>query len=142
MMGDWEPLDQADLERRWTEEKARPVTERAADCVRSALEPDDDPDRADPVAWELHLLWSDLEMARHYAQNRTWSIGCEHITARIALLTRHHGTPTPWEQVAVSLVEEGIYQAINDAIGLPYESPDMQRVAEVRASFNARKDSL
>jgi hypothetical protein len=141
-MGEWVPLEQADLEKRWAEEAARPIPERAADCVRLALLPDDDPDRADPVAWELVLLWSDLEMARHHAMNRTWSIECDHLTSRIALLTRHFGRPTPWEKVGISLIEVGVYQAINDAIGLPYDPPDMQRVAEVRASINTRLDSL
>lgn len=85
---------------------------------------------------------ADLEMARHYALDRTWSIGCENITSRIALLTRHYGTATPWEQVGISLIEDGVYQAINDAIGLPYEPPDMQRVAEVRASINTGRANL
>lgn len=141
-MGEWVPLEQADLERAWAEEAAKSPAQRAMDAVRGALGPGDDPEVADPVAWELVLLWDDLERARRDALNRIWSIGCDHITARIARLTRHIGKPTNWEQIGISLIEDGIYQAVSDAIGLPYEPPDMEQVAEVRANINARLSNL
>jgi hypothetical protein len=111
-----------------TEKSIRvPHTVHAARNVADALA---DPEPY-PLTFELACLWQDLDHARRNAYTGGWSTGCEHVTHRIAVLTVHMGKPLPWEQVSVNLLEDGIYQAIHDALGM-HVDVDMERVAEVR----------
>jgi hypothetical protein len=75
----------------------------------------------DPVAFELRCLWDSLATARAEAANGVWSVDCEHLVLRIAFLTMHTKTPTPPGYVMASLITDGIYQAIHEAIGIPVE---------------------
>lgn len=80
---------------------------------------------------ELLSLWADLEQARRYAINRTWSRDCARLVHRIIRLTLIVG-PISWEEIDISLLETGIYQAVHDALKIDYPAPDMEQVAEVR----------
>jgi len=86
---------------------------------------------------ELMRLWGGLYTATREARNGCWSIGCEDIAHRIAVLTRALGKATPWQQVQIDLLESGIYQTMHDLMGISYEQPDMQVVAEMRAEREA-----
>lgn len=91
----------------------------------------------DPVADELMRLWDDLDKAIRYARNGAWSLDCEDKTGRIVQLTVHTGKPTHWKHIQMPLLEAGVYQAISDATGVPYEQPDMALVSELRAERDA-----
>jgi hypothetical protein len=88
---------------------------------------------------ELACLWGDLEIARQYAINGTWSVNCDNITQRIKDLTAVIG-PTPWDEIQIPLLELGIYQRTHAELDIdaPEVQPDMDRVAKVRASMNAQ----
>ncbi|MFB4265333.1 hypothetical protein [Nonomuraea sp. GTA35] len=85
------------------------------------------------AAHELMRLWADLRSAIRNAASGYWSINCEQIAYRIAVLTRALGKATPWESIPVDLLADGVYQRMHDLMGIPYEQPDMQRVAEIIA---------
>jgi hypothetical protein len=85
---------------------------------------------------ELGSLWGDLGQARNSAINGKWSMHCDRLVARIGKLTRLVG-PTPWEEIHLPLLENGIYQRIHAELGV--DAPvDMERVAKARASIDAR----
>lgn len=89
---------------------------------------------------ELHSLWDDLNRAIDRAINCTWSIEAEGLKERIQRFTKLVG-PTPWEQVQLPLLENGIYQLVHAEIAVQAEV-DMERVARTRASINARRDRM
>ncbi|MER5461695.1 hypothetical protein ABT010_13595 [Streptomyces sp. NPDC002668] len=85
---------------------------------------------------ELGCLWNDLNTARQSAIRNQWSIRCDHLVWRIKDLTPLVG-PTPWDEIQIPLLEDGIYQRIHAELGI--EAPvDMERVAKTRASVDAR----
>src|SRR6266487_312620 len=88
---------------------------------------------------ELDALWADLDTAVRYAANGQWSITCDWLTDRIKRLTQLVG-PTPWEQVQIPLLESGVYQRLHAELDVSVEV-DMARVAEVRASIDARRSA-
>ena len=93
----------------------------------------------DLVAYELGHLWDDLDTARRTAHPAgTWSMRCTDLAYRIARLTASTGNPTPWQQVPIPLIEDGIYQAIHRALGIEV-GPDMEHIAEVRARIEDRR---
>jgi hypothetical protein len=94
----------------------------SADCEQFAT-------LEEAAADELMRLWEDLYEAVRQARNGCWSIGCENTAHRIAVLTRALGKATPWQQIPVDLLESGIYQKMHDLMGIPYEQPDMERIA-------------
>lgn len=79
---------------------------------------------------ELSCTWGDLEQAQRRAANDRWSIECTNLEDRIKRLTPLVG-PTPWEDVGVRLLENGVYQRIHAEMDIAVE-PDMARVADVR----------
>lgn len=95
-----------------------------------------DTNRLEQVAREeLSFLWGDLNTARQSAIRNQWSIQCDNIAERIKALTLLVG-PTPWEEIQIQLLEDGVYQRIHAEWGVEV-SPDMVRVAEVRGRINA-----
>lgn len=86
---------------------------------------------------ELACLWNDLNDARRSAANGEWSMRCDHLVWRIEALTKHVGA-TPWEEIQIPLLEDGVYQRVHSGMGISVDV-DMVRVAEVRASINARR---
>lgn len=86
---------------------------------------------------ELMRLWGDLHDQMRLARNGCWSLGCEDAARRIAVLTRALGRATPWQQVQIELLEAGTYQRMHDLMDIPYEPPDMDVVAEMRAEQEA-----
>lgn len=79
---------------------------------------------------ELSSLWRDLDDARHRAYRGQWSMGCDSLVERIKALTPLVG-PTPWDEVQIPLLEDGIYQRVHAELGI--EAPvDMGKVAEHR----------
>jgi len=88
---------------------------------------------------ELDALWADLDTAVRNAANGQWSITCDWLTDRIKRLTQLVG-PTPWEQVQIPLLESGVYQRLHAELDVSVEV-DMARVAEVRASIDARRSA-
>lgn len=81
---------------------------------------------------ELEALWGDLEDARGSAIVRgTWTLRLAELEDRIKALTQIVG-PTPWGDVPLPLLEDGVYQTIHRHIGV--EAPvDMAGVARARA---------
>lgn len=89
---------------------------------------------------ELLNLWSDLSDAIGAAINGVWSMRCSNVEERIKALTPLVG-PTPWDSVSISLLEFGVYQRIHEEMGIKV-NPDMDRVAQVRASIEGRKAKM
>ena len=96
-------------------------------AVAEALE-DAPADLAAAVRAELEHLWSDLDHERSYAYNGVWSVGCDGRVTRIVALSRLAGA-TRWGAIPVSLLQDGTYQGILNAAGIPFEPPDMAQVA-------------
>jgi len=87
------------------------------------------------VREELADLWCDLNRAQSYAINGQWSIQCDNLEERIKNLTPLVGA-TPWDEIQIVLLENGVYQRIHADLGITVE-PDMERVAQVRARISA-----
>lgn len=87
------------------------------------------------VRGELADLWCDLHRAQSYAINGKWSMACDNLEERIKLLTPLVGA-TPWDEIQIPLLENGVYQRIHADLGIAVE-PDMERVAECRARMEA-----
>ncbi|MFI1472050.1 hypothetical protein [Streptomyces wuyuanensis] len=84
---------------------------------------------------ELSYLWTDLQTARRSAYKGNWSMHCDWIEGRIKTITPLVG-PTPWEQLDIELIEDGVYQRIHREIGV--EAPyDEDGVRKHRAYLNA-----
>ncbi|MBQ1118459.1 hypothetical protein [Streptomyces sp. C3-3] len=80
---------------------------------------------------ELSSLWRDLDAARRRAYRDQWSMDCDSLVERIKALTPLVGH-TPWDEVQIPLLEDGIYQRVHAELGI--EAPvDMGKVAEHRA---------
>ncbi|MFD6656895.1 hypothetical protein ACFWEB_17345 [Streptomyces parvus] len=80
---------------------------------------------------ELSSLWRDLDAARRRAYRDQWSMECDSLVERIKALTPLVGH-TPWDEVQIPLLEDGIYQRVHAELGI--DAPvDMARVAEHRA---------
>ncbi|MEU4224311.1 hypothetical protein AB0F17_08460 [Nonomuraea sp. NPDC026600] len=85
------------------------------------------------AADELMRLWGDLHHQMRDARDGCWSVGCESVAHRIAVMTKALDEATPWQQIELELLESGVYQRFHDLMGVPYEPPDMAVVAEMRA---------
>lgn len=87
------------------------------------------------LAEELSCLWTDLQTARRSAYKGGWSMHCDWIEGRIKTITPLVG-PTPWTELDIELIEDGVYQRIHAEIGVdaPY---DEDGVREHRAYLNA-----
>lgn len=88
----------------------------------------------DAVREEVADLWRDLNSAQSRAINGRWSIECDNLEERIKNLTPLVGA-TPWEEIQIALLENGVYQRIHADLGITVE-PDMARVAKVRTQIN------
>ncbi|MBP5870870.1 hypothetical protein [Streptomyces scabiei] len=84
---------------------------------------------------ELSCLWTDLQTARRDAVNGQWSMHCDWIEGRIKTITPLVG-PTPWTELDIQLIEDGVYQRVHAEIGVdaPY---DEDGVRKHRARLNA-----
>lgn len=84
---------------------------------------------------ELSYLWTDLQTARRDAINGQWSMHCDWLVERIKTITPLVG-PTPWTELDIQLIEDGVYQRIHAEIGVdaPY---DEDGVREHRARLDA-----
>ncbi|MFC3986476.1 hypothetical protein [Streptosporangium jomthongense] len=82
---------------------------------------------------ELDRLWHDLDSQLRLARDGCWSMGCEDIAHRIVALTRTLGRPARWQDMPLGLLEAGVYQRMHDLLGMPYDPPDMDTVAQSRA---------
>ncbi|MEU5580913.1 hypothetical protein ABZ791_30015 [Streptomyces huasconensis] len=76
---------------------------------------------------ELAFLWDDLHDAQCSAAGERWSMACDRLVERIKALTQLVG-PTPWDEVQIPLLVNGVYQRIHDELGIPV-TVDMERVA-------------
>lgn len=87
---------------------------------------------------ELACLWTDLQNARRDAYEDDWSMDCEWIAERIKTITRLVG-PTPWTELDIGLIEDGVYQRIHAEIGVdaPYDEEGVRR-HRARLDANAR----
>ena len=74
------------------------------------------------VAEELIALWSDLSEALGRAGGRRWSVECDALVVRIAMLSRLTSA-TPWQHIPASLLAEGIYQGILRSAGVTFVPP-------------------
>lgn len=84
---------------------------------------------------ELSYLWTDLQTARRDATNGQWSTHCDWLVERIKYLTPLVG-PTPWTELDIQLIEDGVYQRVHAEIGVdaPY---DEEGVRKHRARLDA-----
>jgi hypothetical protein len=89
---------------------------------------------------QLAYLWGDLDEARRYAHNGTWSLKCDALVERIKDLTALVGA-TPWDQIQIPLLELGIYQRIHAELGIEVQ-PDMTRVAQMRAELDKQSAAI
>ena len=89
---------------------------------------------------ELGYLWTDLQAARRSAIRDGWSMQCDWLVERIKTITPLVG-PTPWTELDIELIEDGVYQRIHAEIGVdaPY---DEDGVREHRARLNASTHGL
>lgn len=80
---------------------------------------------------ELSCLWTDLQTARREAINGTWSMHCDWIEGRIKTITPLVG-PTPWTELDIQLIEDGLYQRIHAEIGVaaPYDEEGVRKHRE------------
>ncbi len=90
---------------------------------------------------ELTSLWHDLDEARMHAYSGGWSMKCDSLVERIRSLTLLVG-PTPWEQIQIPLLEDGVYQRVHAEMGVEVQPPDMQRVSEMRALINGQAEAV
>jgi hypothetical protein len=130
MDGDYVELTAADLAHRWRE---RTVLESVDEAVAQAGAAEEYATPESALRWLLQLAWDDLQSARREALNGRWSINCDGQVTRIIGLTRLVG-PTPWEQVSVDLILDGVYERIHEAIGTPtpLSEEDRRRAREVK----------
>lgn len=84
---------------------------------------------------ELSCLWTDLQTARRGAYKGGWSMHCDWLVTRIKAITPLVG-PTPWTELDIQLIEDGVYQRVHAEIGVdaPY---DEDGVRKHRARLNA-----
>lgn len=110
--------------------------------IKNAVTPDEY-DEAwtadDALKNELECLWGDLATARHNALNGRWSIQCGSVAWRIANITKVLGKPTPPESVQVSLLLNGWYTELHEAIGIeaPISAETMAQAQQMRAEGRA-----
>lgn len=90
------------------------------------------PTLAGAVRAELRSLWGDLEEALHLTTGTTWSIKCDNLAERIAVLSRFVG-PLPWGDVGVDLLLDGVYERVHRSAGIDHPPIDFDRVREVKA---------
>ncbi|WP_405667926.1 hypothetical protein OG379_38110 [Streptomyces sp. NBC_01166] len=86
---------------------------------------------------ERGYQWGDLHEARSNTIRNQWSIWCDHIKERVKALTPLVG-PTPWDEVQLPLLGDGIHQQIPVDLGI---GVDLERVSPVRGSLNAARSS-
>ena len=142
-MSEYVELTAADLTYRWRE---RTVLESVAESVAEHTGKNTDTEYETPesaLRWLLVLSWSDLQEARRNAIDGKWSIACDGYVSRIVGLTRLVG-PTPWEQISVDLILDGVYELIHDAMGnpTPLSADDRRRAQAVmdrRVPFSTRR---
>lgn len=89
------------------------------------------------AADELMRLWGDLHHQMRDARGGCWSVGCESVAHRIAVLTKALGKAARWQDMDIELLESGVYQRFYDLMGVSYEQPDMAVIAEMRAEREA-----
>ena len=80
----------------------------------------------------LEGYWSTLEDQLRNAINGAWSLGCATTVYRIARLTRLVGRPLPWDRVPISLLLNGWYERIHEALGKPSPLTPEQRLEAER----------
>lgn len=89
------------------------------------------------AADELMRLWGDLHHQMRDARDGCWSVGCESVAHRIAVLTKALGKAARWQTMDIELLESGVYQRFHDLMGIPYQQPDMGVIARMRADREA-----
>lgn len=101
--------------------------DHAVEAVQEALtEPVED----DPIMSEMESLWGDLEEAKRHARNGVWSMGCDYAIYRIVRLTRHAGRPVPADAVPFTLLLDGTYTHVHEAMGIepePFDAEETRR---------------
>ncbi len=102
---------------------------------------DESQDLMDAVRWEVRCLWDDLADAVRLARSGVWSIGCEHLAARIVGLSRHAGA-LPWEHVSVHLLRAGVYERVYREAGIDIPPIDWDRVSQTEERLAARAGAV
>jgi hypothetical protein len=77
---------------------------------------------AEAIEGELVILWCDLDHAMRNAYRGGWSINCDNIAARIIGLSRLVGA-TPWENISIPLLLDGVYQGLLTDAGIKHAAP-------------------
>lgn len=91
-------------------------------------------DLADATRTELADLWSDLSTARQFAIGGVWSMQCDNLAYRIVCLSRLVG-PTPWGDVGVDVLLDGLYERLHVEAGIAYPPIDWKLVRSVQAEI-------
>ncbi len=84
---------------------------------------------------EQMQLWGDLAEAMRVAIAGCWSIRCENVAYRIQSLALLVG-PTPWEEVSVVLLRQGVYERVLTEIGVSVPEIDWDNVARCEARIS------
>ena len=86
------------------------------------------------IRGELADLWHDLTTAQTQAHNGEWSVQCEYLERRIKALTPLVG-PTPWEQIQLLSLENGVYERVHTDLGISV-AIDWESVAALREQIH------
>lgn len=133
MTDDYHELTPAELAYRWRERTVlESVDEAVADLGREDYATADS-----TMRWLLRCAWHDLSEERGRAINGKWSMSCDHQVSRIVGLTRLVG-PLSWECVPVSLIMDGVYERVHEAMGSPTPMTESDR-ARARAVMHRRR---
>lgn len=106
-----------------------------------SLDEDEPQTLEEAVRLEVSLLWSDMTSAIRDAINTEWSIRCGWLAGRIVTLSRFVG-PTPWEEIDVDLLRNGVYARVYGEASIEYPPIDFVRVEEVHRRIQERLRDL
>jgi hypothetical protein len=84
----------------------------------------------DVMREEQVSLWTDLAEAQQRTIGGVWSIACIGLAARIVRLARLVG-PTPWREVQIPTLLNGMYERVLTDAGIQFEQPDWAHIAEI-----------
>lgn len=108
-------------------------SDRASESAREILA--GDLDEAETVqaavAWELQCLWHDLFDDIDRALNGEWSIACESTIHRLIVLMKATGQHTPWQQIGMTYLRTGVYEAVMNETGIQYQPVDYDELAQL-----------
>ncbi|HEY1668532.1 MAG TPA: hypothetical protein VGG54_22805 [Trebonia sp.] len=92
---------------------------------------------AEAIEGELVILWCDLDHAMRNAYRGGWSIACDNIAGRIIMLSRLVGA-TPWENISIPLLLDGVYQGLLTDAGIEHGAPGPDDIPKMQQWSDAQ----